>query len=540
MENNQEKNKDLIKVDINFISNPMFSTNKKRSKGKATHYIFNNDKNTFLEICPKGEELSNKGVNLIPGELEEKLFIGILRLMRKKGNDHTIITTLVELKKEINYISNSHYLLKDSLYKLASANYKFKNTLYHTNKNEIIKNKIDTTIFSLKEINVDKKYSNNNNIGPRIKTAYEITLKDSFYRNIKENSYLVYDSKILLKIENPITRRIYFLLEKLRGNKYELNIGAKELFERIPLKYKSPSIDKKVKVLEKALEELKKHKIIAEFFLIKKKFWIEATFKIMFKKNTNQYNHYDDKECLNLLKSQGLKASNIIEKIVDKENIKKIEASFLKAMLLEIMKDFNTHISKVKEKKRLKYIEQFILATPVIKIDEDNSLIIIIEKDFNSNLTAFNFEFAKNKTITFTDRIRSYFENNDKYRNKSDIYTSSIYNSDNYKNKLRLSYNEIIKEKDLFIDNVFKNYKNQDTLDMIGPIIKKSISEAKLSNSYSLDYFYNNNIDISVIDFIDNKSIFYNDLEIEYIDDEDRVNIFLSDRLKSELARTLQ
>ena len=105
----------------------------------------------------------------------------------------------------------------------------------------------------------------------RIKEVYLISFTEHFYNNIIAKGYLAFDSEKLLAIENSIARSVWTMIEKWRG--YELYLKRPVFFiaRRIPLKWDKKNIGRTVKIIEKALDDLKSQKLIKHFTIIKEK-----------------------------------------------------------------------------------------------------------------------------------------------------------------------------------------------------------------------------------------------------------------------------
>ncbi|MGL5413954.1 hypothetical protein [Cetobacterium sp.] len=273
------KNKSLIRVDMNTIQYPLFSKNPKRKINQIVKYFFNSKRDTYINIIPMNG-------NYIPGEMEEKIFIALMKLMKKKGMQRRFVVTASELKNELK-MNTKDYMkrVKDSLIRLALTNYQFKNTLYSNKEKSLLTKEVHTTIMSLEVLKLeDSKNENLKNqiLDKRIKEVYEISISDYFYDNLVSKGYLVYDSDLLLTIDNSISRTIYMLIEKLRFDKCHLRIDILFLIKRIPLKYDKKNIARTIKIINKSLEELKKKKLIEKYNFIKDSTWEKSEIDIFF------------------------------------------------------------------------------------------------------------------------------------------------------------------------------------------------------------------------------------------------------------------
>ncbi|MEG1592752.1 MAG: hypothetical protein RR391_17990, partial [Chryseobacterium sp.] len=170
----------------------------KRKVNQVVRYFFNSNRDTYITVAPYQGDI-------IPGEAEEKIFIALMKIMKDRGMSKKFIVTATELKEVAN-IQNTAYIsvIKKALSRLASTNYKFKNTMYSNELGIILSGEISTPILTYKsqseiplgEIKKIKSTINDN----RIKEFYLIKISDHFYKNIVKRGYLVYDSDILLDI----------------------------------------------------------------------------------------------------------------------------------------------------------------------------------------------------------------------------------------------------------------------------------------------------------------------------------------------------
>lgn len=140
------KNKDLIRIDMNLVQFPIFSKNTKRKVNQVVTYFFNQNRDTHITVTPRAGDY-------IPGELEEKIFIVLMQIMKENNMSKKFIVTSTQIKEKLN-MNTSRYgsIVKNSLLRLATSNYSFKNTLYSSETNSVISETVVTTIFSIKFI----------------------------------------------------------------------------------------------------------------------------------------------------------------------------------------------------------------------------------------------------------------------------------------------------------------------------------------------------------------------------------------------------
>ena len=288
------KNKSLVRVDMNVIQYPLFSKNTRRKVNQIVKYYFNKNRDTYINVTPKAGDY-------IPGELEEKVFIALMKVMKNKGMPRRFIITAAELKKELKLTTKDYVKrIKESLSRLATSNYNFKNTMYSSINKSILTEDIETTILSLKTIRLDdrKNKTLKDQIGDnRIKEVYEISVSDHFYNNIMTKGYMVYNSDILLDIDTSTARTIYMLIEKLRYHELYLRIDTLFLIKRIPLKFNPKNPHNTIKILENNLNELKIKNLIKEFNFVKDSTWEKSEIEIHFYENSaeeKQDRFFDD------------------------------------------------------------------------------------------------------------------------------------------------------------------------------------------------------------------------------------------------------
>ena len=359
------KNKSLVRMDMNLIQYPLFSKNTKRKINQVVKYFFNKNRDTYINVVPMAGDY-------IPGEAEEKVFIALMKIMKSKGMSRRFIVTASELKKELHLNTKAYSaIVRDSLKRLSSANYQFKNTLYSNKKNGILSKETHTTILSLKILTLDEK--DNKDLrkkisDKRIKEVYEISVSDHFYDNIVTKGYLVYDSDILLSIGTSTARTIYMLIEKLRFNQLYLKIDTIFLIKRIPLKCDKRNITQTIKTLEKNLNELLNKKLIEKFNFIKDSTWENSEIEVYFSENVireKQDRFFGDLNDFRKI-SSSLEISGTEHALIASENTKidDIEKSDInKNLKKEITKEVVEEIFNLmpKSAKKLKTISKTIM-----------------------------------------------------------------------------------------------------------------------------------------------------------------------------------
>lgn len=314
------KNRALIRMDMNIIQYPIFSKNTKRKTNQIVKYYFNNNRDTYITVTPAS------GYH-IPGEMEEKVFIVLMKIMKDKGMPQKFWVTLSELKKELGLNTNrANELIKKSLLRIANTFYSFKNTMYFNELKSVLKEEITRSIFELDIVSLERKENAEIKAqinDKRIKEIYQIKISDFFYKNILAKGYLVYDATVLLDIESSTARTIYMLIEKLRFNEIYLKIDVMYLIKRIPLKYDKSNIGRTVKTLIKSFQELKDKTLIKNFILEKEGTWESAEVEVFFYDFTvqdKQQRFFDDLNEFRHLSQSQLLVSHTENKDLQDEN----------------------------------------------------------------------------------------------------------------------------------------------------------------------------------------------------------------------------
>ncbi len=290
-----EKNNDLIRMEMNIIEFPIFSRSKSLKPNQIKKYYFSSDKKSYLEVTPGNKET-------IPGELEERVFIALLKIFKNKGYQQNFYCSLSEIISNLNISKNSYNAMyeriRKALNRLASTNFKFKNLFYSSELNKQVDDLINTSILSYRAItfkdasDVELNYFSDK----RTKEIYVIMLSQHFYENIVRKGYLVFDADDLLNIKDSVTRSIFSMISKWRNNGLYLKKQAFFIARRIPLSWSATTTRKTVLKINSSLEELKKLGYISNFNLIKGKKIDNTEFEIFFDKEHNKLkqNHFYD------------------------------------------------------------------------------------------------------------------------------------------------------------------------------------------------------------------------------------------------------
>ena len=97
-----EKDKDIIRFEINIVELPLFSKDTKRKKNEQKTYYFKHDKSAYVEIEPPD------GYS-IPGEFEERVFIALTKIMRNKNYNKKFIVTANEILESLGVKNKIYY-----------------------------------------------------------------------------------------------------------------------------------------------------------------------------------------------------------------------------------------------------------------------------------------------------------------------------------------------------------------------------------------------------------------------------------------------
>ena len=294
-----EKNKDLIRMEMNIVEYPIFSKNKRLKKNQIMKYHFKTDGTSYIEVTP----LVNR---TIPGEFEERVFIALTKIMRDNGYGRIFYTTPTEIIRnigeEFSKLPSIYYKkVKEALHKMNESNYKFKNSLYSNEHKRTLDDEIKTNIMNIRILSEGDASSDEKDLfrDGRIKEIYKISFSDYFYDNIVRKGYLVFNSEELLNIKDAVTRSVYTQITKWRNNKLYLKRPAFYIARRIPLKWDKKNLARTVKRIEESCILLKEMGFIKTYNLIKNKKWEQAEFEFIFDEEHNriqQENFYKERE----------------------------------------------------------------------------------------------------------------------------------------------------------------------------------------------------------------------------------------------------
>ena len=290
-----EKNRDLIRLEMNIVEYPIFSKNKNIKQNQVRKYYFNSEKTSYLEVLPSFN-------SSIPGDFEERIFISLTKIMRDRGYSQTFYTNISEILDNLHVPRSTKNGLykktKESIDKMANSTYRFKNLFYSNEMSKVIDDLINTNMFTYRVITIKDAENKESDFfaDKRVKEIYKISFTDEFFKNIVAKGYLAFDAEELLNIKDSITRSIFTMITKWRHNSLELVKPAYFIARRIPIAWKN--VSRAIKIIENSCVYLKKNDFILDY-KIEKNGKIDTTeFVFYFAEHHNkikQRNFYDEK-----------------------------------------------------------------------------------------------------------------------------------------------------------------------------------------------------------------------------------------------------
>ena len=308
-----EESNSLIRMEMNVIEFPIFSKNPKVKKNQILKYYFSKDKQSYLEITPPNDES-------IPGEFDERVFISLLKIMKKKNGKAIFYCSLSEIADSLNIPKNSkrgvYSKIKNSIIKLSKTNYSFFNLFYLGSLNKRVDDFINTPLITSRILTFKEADDKEKDffVDRRIKEIYRIRIADDIYGNITAKGYLVFDADILLNIKDPVVRSLYTQITKWRKNSLYLKKPLTYIAKKIPLSLKGNMLYKTVKKISDSLLELKNLNLISDFNYLKNGKTDKNEFEIFFDTEHNKNKQqllYQDKEDFNIIHSVEERLNNI-------------------------------------------------------------------------------------------------------------------------------------------------------------------------------------------------------------------------------------
>ena len=300
-------------MEMNVIEFPIFSKNPRVKKNQILKYYFSKDKQSYLEITPPNDES-------IPGEFDERVFISLLKIMKKKNGKAIFYCSLSEIADSLNIPKNSkrgvYSKIKNSIVKLSKTNYSFFNLFYLGSLNKRVDDFINTPLITSRILTFKEADDKEKDffVDRRIKEIYRIRIADDIYGNITAKGYLVFDADILLNIKDPVVRSLYTQITKWRKNSLYLKKPLTYIAKKIPLSLKGNMLYKTVKKISDSLLELKNLNLISDFNYLKNGKTDKNEFEIFFDTEHNknkQQLFYQDKEDFNIIHSVEERLNNI-------------------------------------------------------------------------------------------------------------------------------------------------------------------------------------------------------------------------------------
>lgn len=289
-----ETYKNIIRIEMNTIEYPLFTKNRKIGANTGIRYTFNEEKNQYVEVIPA---LNSK----IPSQFDEQIFHGLMSILREQNYNRKIYFhyKLLMNKAGIKYDGRALKAAKESLDRLSTTSYTFNNCFYYNPESNIINREIKTKILSLdtltfnEAVNVDenlKKYFSHH----KVKELIEATFDEKIFTNIITKGFLYFNAEDIQSIEYDVARSLYTMITKWRNKALYIKRYSSFLASRIPLSWKKENINKSVKSITKAFEELKEKNLINGYNFVKTKKYEESYFEIFFDKkhNKNLYSTY--------------------------------------------------------------------------------------------------------------------------------------------------------------------------------------------------------------------------------------------------------
>ncbi|MBC2857386.1 hypothetical protein H3N56_13170 [Cetobacterium sp. 2A] len=388
----------LIRFDMNMIEYPLFSKNRKRKPNQVVIYYFNQRKDKYIEVRPTSGDS-------IPGELEERIFIALTKIMRDKKYGIEFIVSASEILDNLNVENRGtrQTLLKQikgSIARLSQTSYTFKNTLYSNTEGSIVEDTILTNIMNVRIITKTKAKGGETEYfrDGRISEIYKISLSQPFYNNIVRKGYLVYNSELLLEMGSPITRAIYLLINKWRFNRLHIKEKLEVLIKRIPLSFDKKVISRSASIIEKSCKDLKEKGLIENFNIIKEGTWETAEIEFFFNEEHNlikQDNFFQDRNQFNNLMISFTEEKNIEENSEKLEETERVLDEIF-SLLPEKAKTLKTMPKTIMDMIKIYGLEKVKLAANYTKQNSTLSIrtyfINSLEKDW---IADFKFQEKK-------------------------------------------------------------------------------------------------------------------------------------------------
>lgn len=282
-----EKNRDLIRMEMNIVEFPIFSKNSLVKINQIRKYYFSTDKQSYLEILPA---LNTQ----IPGEIEERVFIALTKILRNNNFRKVFYCTISDIFDNMKVDKKTtrkgmYPKIRQAISKMATTTFRFKNLFYSNEINRVVDDLIETNILTFRSITIKDATESEQNFfsDKRIKEVFKISVSDHFHDNIIQKGYLAFDADELLSIKDSVTRSIYTMITKWRFNNLYLKKPAYYIARRIPLAWdKNPR--RTVLRIEESFVSLKNFGYISDYRLNRNDKWEKADFEIFFDESHNK------------------------------------------------------------------------------------------------------------------------------------------------------------------------------------------------------------------------------------------------------------
>ena len=349
-----EETKNIIRIEMNTIEYPLFTKNKKIDINTGIKYIFNDKKNQFIEVIPA---LNSK----IPHEFDERIFHGLMSLLRDQKYNRKVYFyyKLLMEKSGIKYSGRTLKAVKESLNRLATTSYTFNNCFYYNPNANILNREIKTKMLSIDTVTFEEAIKVSNNLSEyfyhhKIKELIEVTFDEKIFDNIISKGFLYFNAADLQLIEYDIARSLYTMITKWRNKALYIKRYSSFLASRIPLSWKKENINKSVKSIIKAFDELKEKKLISGYHFEKNKKYENSYFEIFFEKGHNKnlfLTHKTGQEQLQISGTENLSKSKLKYTAEITSDKQKITLEEFNNLVIEQMKKTNNMNIKVKPTK---------------------------------------------------------------------------------------------------------------------------------------------------------------------------------------------
>ena len=282
-----EKNKDLIRMEMNIVEFPIFSKSNNIKVNQIKKYYFSTDKSSFLEIIPAFD-------TMIPGDWEERVFIAITKILRNNNFKQTFYCTINDIFDNMKIYNKTtrkglYPKIRKAISKMATTTFRFKNLFYSNEARKILDDLVETNILTFRMVTLKDATMKESNFftDKRTKEIFRITISQHFYENIIKKGYMAFDADDLLNIKDAVTRSIFTMITKWRYNNLYLKKTAYHIARRIPFAWdKNPR--RAVLKIEKSLADLRSFNYIKDFNLNRNGKWERADFEIFFTEEHNK------------------------------------------------------------------------------------------------------------------------------------------------------------------------------------------------------------------------------------------------------------